>query len=705
MFCIHCGKKLTDDASFCSRCGAPIIRKKPPVTEPVVEDTPLVNAEQEAVATPVAETPENAAPVAETAAIEKEAPKADAVADEAEPAVAESATEAVEPTAENETAETETAEAPVEEPVADAAESSEDGEVPTKEKKEKKGKKEKKSKKGAAADESSDAEPADGEEPPKKKKKLGLLLGIGIPAVALIVAAAILLPMLLFPATAAARSASSSAYVTSGGVGVVVYENGQVLQLSDKVVEASMTPNRKHLVVLDKQGSLYVTDPTQTAKRNLITVDPNRASVHFMSNDACVIYTVNNGNGTVGYYRYDYDLDSTMTLYEGDSQNLDAIVVSDMTVSETVSFAYAEDGDIYLYGFGDVKKQKIAQYDADGEIRLLGLSSDGFTLAWAERDRKGNVNVSVQEEGEAVFSTQAAKDASLSMMLSPDAADLWVLTCGSELYYKQGKGQIRTVTLPADVHTYSICTENGLSVGTDANAANAKFLYFTTRETSNVSDKNANMLFCVRLETGDKIALASDVASFFVNSGTLGHCSVKGELYLSTLDKQAGTLAQTVFVDSDVMNVAYANGTPSYLYYIKNVKETVGELYIYDVKNGTPHLVDTGVRPELSVSEDGKTVYYYRSPKSATGTSENGDATRTVDFATLKCYVLGETSSRIIHESVIIGSLTSHRLLGEIVPNDMWFTVYQDIRATSYQYHIAYYNGETASLVVKNMTA
>ncbi len=610
MFCIHCGKQLSDDARFCSACGAPVIG----AVEPDASD--------------------NASFVTENANVEANEP------------------------VDQQTTETQD-------------------------------------------DQDSAWIPFDSQEvvePPKKKKRLGLILGITIPAVLLTIAA-VVIAIFMFSSTAYLEPSLISAYVSENGTAYVCYNDGQCVEIGDGIKNAYMTPNRQYIVVETKKGRLYVTDAKLSKEVELLKINGESEEIIYACFDTGVFYyKADEEDEEVTFYFYSFESKNgdSVKIMSGKRSDYQDMGFSNVTYSrDSAAFAYALNGRIYVYVAGDEEARKIANYDTNTSISFVGVAKDGKTVAWMQNESDGSNILKLYDGVSASTVTTIDKDEELiypSMCFSADGA-LWTMTCRDTLYYRQGEGKMKKVSLPEDVSS-SIYTSNGYHLLLDTQAAKATGLYVST----------ADNVYFVNLKEATRSKLVSGAENGWgVLGDTLFFTNEDDVLYAASVNAQKGTIGEKNKVTSDVDRIAYAQGQDNYVYYLKNVDydedKLEGDLYVYDVKANESVRIESNVYPSLEVSTDGKTVYYFEDVSEAN--TENSSVT----YGTLKSYSSTKEKIAKIADDVIVYSVTSNFMTGELDPSSMWFKVYENAKKDTYQYTVSYYNGKEAIAKIVEMEA
>ena len=152
------------------------------------------------------------------------------------------------------------------------------------------------------------------------------------------------------------------------GTAYVPKDDGSVIKINDDVDTAVLSPDRKTLVVLLTDGTLYYTDAEQSEKHEVadkidwLSVVRNEGAFYIDEEDDvfCVIF------------------ESGETVKLG--HDIDGIVAPD----SLDSIIYDDDGGIYLYKTGEGSPEKVGRLD--GDVAPLCINNDGSLACWYVSD-------------------------------------------------------------------------------------------------------------------------------------------------------------------------------------------------------------------------------------------------------------------------------------------------------------------------------
>ena len=649
MFCIKCGAQLPDGARFCANCGAVVSKVGTTATKPA-EPTPMFAKEPEAVETPkVEETPTVLqTPVFEETSKAEETPKV-------------------------EDAPKEIYEQPLETAVTE--------------------------------DTPETTEPAP--EAPKKKKKGKAIAIIAIIAAALLVLGALIGGICYFVSSANGLNETEAvyAYVDSDGTAYLCYADGKCIEIGPGVYDAVLTPDGKKVVVVEENGTVYCTDvnlseETEILENNYSKNDDAWVDIA-VTNRFVLIYVeeTNNAYETATVYRYEFKSDKLLELCEerenlttGEDYDVEWTTSYGSYYVNNVAFVKAENGKIKVLAPDSDEFEEIAKYN--NNVSFCGISTDGRTVSWVEyTDNKYELKIYVDGEVETAISKNSneASYVYFDMTCSPKN-DVFVID-GENTVVLVKDGEIETVSVSGDVNYYSIYTTNGVLLEKDTKANKADGIYISVE----TSDGKSMELYLVTFD-GDKDRLVRYARYWSVVDETLVYIDTNDTLYCADIDVKAGELGDKDKISSEVKNFTLCEGNADYIYYLKNYSEEAetADLYVYDKKQENSEKIKSSVYAYgWRVSEDGRSVYYF--------TDVAVEAESLVKYGTLNVYNVADGESEKISKNVIVYSVTSNKLSGELDPDSIWFRKYSALTKGSYTFGVVYYDGKETETVVKEI--
>lgn len=609
-----------------------------------------------------------------------------------------------------------------------------------------------------------DDTPAEEMPPKKKKKKLGLILGIVIPAaVVLLLAVASVLWFLLFREHP--KADAIYAYVDNSGTAYVCYENGKVVKISGDISEAYMTPDRSKIVVVEEEGQTYWTDVKKSEKHKIS--EDGEAEIYFVTDRFVMLLVEREKNGEYKeeLFRYEFDTEKSVSVFTEEKEP-DSVIYSDPSYgAQDIAFAVAEDGKIKILTPDSNKFKDIATYNKEDTVELIGISSDGETVAWStsksgkysvilHRDGKeetvanGDVSsleittdnymdyienyieetydeskydtivdyayqirleweqemASVGESDRAKFFAQklneyykSSGDAP-SFDMSVDPNNEIVVITGDDKTVFVKDGDVQKVTLPSDVYSDTVYTTNGLTLEREENASSADGYYVSVRESDKADDGTSLIsVYYISFKDGERTKLISKIKDVMFCENKIVYMDKNEAMNCAVINTKKAELEDEQRIGNDIWYMMAADGNSNYIYFLKEYSTEDGtyDLYVYDVEDDDSEKIASDVDFDINVSVDGKNVYYF--------TDMAHDDDNYVSYGTLKVYNVKSEESKTISNDVIVYSLTSNLISGEIDPKSFWIEKYQNSTSESYNFNVCYYDGKTVSNIVKNL--
>lgn len=424
------------------------------------------------------------------------------------------------------------------------------------------------------------------EEAPEKKRKAPAALFAVIGTCVLL-----LVCVLLFVKKPTAGSGSSAlekasyliGKVTPSGEGYVALLNGRTVEISDDVSYITATPDRKHILVITKNGELYITDPAQ---KEHTSVASNCKSVITVRNDG-FFYTDKNDNN----YR--------VLFSDLEPQKLGNDVVVAVADDNTTLLYATDSGDIYrLLNTEDVPT-KVGYFPKS--TRMIAISNDGQTGVWELVDGNDRSIVLLDGDDKSTLGSYSSEysggivrfssDQSLAVIGSVYGESLWIKTAGNEPVQAKLGAQLSTAT---------IYTDSGLL--RDAPGNKVSHLYVDTE-----ADSGDNV-YCISMD-GDREKILSKTSEHAVSNNHIVYIDSDHNLYVAALEKGAAVKEEKLA--SDVSTLGLVPGK-NYVYYFRSFESGEGTLYCYRFGQKEPVKVSSGVTQYTSYSPDGASVLFYK---------------------------------------------------------------------------------------------
>ena len=504
----------------------------------------------------------------------------------------------------------------------------------------------------------------------RKRKKLWFIV-IAVAALAVAIIAVLFVSRSRKSSVVSDSASPLSIYaeMADDGSAYIPTMSGDVITIQDDVESAVMTPDRKRIVVLLKNGTLYFTDAAQREK-NIISESADGIGIQAVRNDG-FIYVDEESN----YYRVLYSDQSAEDLGKN---------IIFVTAENNISVLYVADGGVYTLGNNSSESEKVGTYDDAARPEII---SDNAELAvWVNVDGKDYQPV-VSDKGElsrletisgkkstsypSIYET-FSRDQKLLMIHSADSDCLWVK--------RNGEADIEKINLGSSAADSTIYTQNGeLS---DTAADKIKAVYIATD-----GDDGSNIYY-VTLD-GDRERVLSKVENYAICGGTIFYSNNEGDLYRAKLS--GSELKDEEKISSDVEDIHLtANGM--YLYYLKDDS-------LYCCKKDEAEAIKTPLGEDTGYyifSEDGASVFCFTDVESIPEIYTNRGM--------LISWTYGEEDVKKIASDVVTISVTSYLDTYEIKKNQFAFCKYDSVDADD-NVHVnwMYYNGQETVKMVSDL--
>ena len=432
------------------------------------------------------------------------------------------------------------------------------------------------------------------------------------------------------------------------GTAYVPKDDGSVIKINDDVDTAVLSPDRKTLVVLLTDGTLYYTDAEQSEKHEVadkidwLSVVRNEGAFYIDEEDDvfCVIF------------------ESGETVKLG--HDIDGIVAPD----SLDSIIYDDDGGIYLYKTGEGSPEKVGRLD--GDVAPLCINNDGSLACWYVSDEGKTTLYSYENDERTTIASLDDDYDSFRAVASEDQA-LFVLcdVDADQLFLKKPGEEAVKVRLGNELASTGIYCQKGLL--TETEAAEVSCLYVLVE-----ADKG-NSLYFIDLE-GERERMITGIDSMAISDGYIVYRNDEDTLYFAQLD--GAELKEESRIASDV-ELFRVQG--DYVYYFRNCEDNSGTLYCRKLSEADGEAVkiasDVGCyigtwskNDYLCVNESGDTVFYFRNLEEIKNSY--------MDMGTLYRWSWGDEEPTKIASDVVQGTVTSYLLSGVVVPDRMGFMRY-----------------------------
>ena len=460
---------------------------------------------------------------------------------------------------------------------------------------------------------------------PEKPRKRPVALFVAIGTCVLLVICALLFVKKAVSGGGASAMAKASylvGKVTSSGEGYVSLLNGRSVEISDDVSYIAATQDRTHVLVIAKNGELYVTDPAQ---KTHTTVAGNCKSIYSVRND--------------GFFYTDKDDNDYRVLFSAlEPQKLGNDVVVAVADDNTTLLYATDSGDIYRLLNTEDSPTKVGYFP--NSTRVIGVSNDGQTGVWELVDGNDRSIVLLDGDDKSTLGSYSSKysggfvrfssDQALAVVGSVYGESLWIKAAGKEPVQAKLGAQLSTATVYADGGLLKCVPGSQVSrlyVGTEADSG--------------------DNIYCVSLD-GDREKVLSKTSNYSVSNNRIVYLDTDQNLYIASLEKGAAVKDETLA--SDVSSFTFIPQS-NYVYYLRNVESGEGTLYCYRVGQKEPVKVSSGVSTYSSYSADGASVLFYKGIEDISGTYDS--------TGTLMLWNYGDNDPKKISSDVLTYSLDS----------------------------------------------
>lgn len=525
---------------------------------------------------------------------------------------------------------------------------------------------------------------APAEEPaaPPRKKKTGLLIALAIIALLALTAVTFFLVFkdafsisfnLPFKASSPEKNVII-ARIEDDGDAFVPLMNGEFVKIKGDVKQATITADRKNIVVLLNDGSLYVTDKEQ-AEKTSVADDAIRFSY---VRDTGFFYVTEDNL----YFRYTFESDESVKLGE----NLAYSVARD-----TLSVIYADvDGNIFKMPYDSSDEEKIGTFEYRVSVDVI--SNDGEVTVWTNSDdskqtvflNEGDETLTLGDVDRKSFSTYVtfSKDQNLVVVLN---------TYGEELWIKQRSQDIVKVKLPAEPYSSTVYTEDGYLRDMNSDKVSSVFI-LTEADSSHLKN-----VYNISLD-GDKERVLSKVLDAQIAKNTIVYADEDGNLYYAKL--KGTEISDEQKIAGDVCAFETSN-SGKYIYYGKNYDDDAETMSLYCFKVGKSepvkvssdvdgYVYSSGNWGDIYISQnyEGDAVVYVKNPEYI------GSSYRMM--GTLYTWSYGDDNPTKISDDAIRGSETSG-LYNRFDAGSFTFVKYEQVDSDD-KIHCTwyYFNGKEA---------
>lgn len=462
------------------------------------------------------------------------------------------------------------------------------------------------------------------------------------------------------------------AKVDDDGTAYIPLTGGKYITIKDDVDSAFLTGDRQHIIVLLKDGTLYITDKKQSSKKQIA--------------DNCkMIYTIKND----GFFYADKNEIVSRVLFSDASTLALGKDVAFITAANNTSVIYAtDDGNIYTVKSTETENNKVGTYNSS--VDLEAISDDGEISVWVVKNRN-STQIIMLNDGEDK-QTLGQVDGKYNHTYATFTDDQGMLIIGNLdsdcLWLKYPGKELTKINLGAELADGTVYTDKGRL--SDVRSKDVGFLYVSTE-----SDTVGSNIYSISTE-GDREKLLSKIEGYYIANGNIIYTDTDNTLYYAALDNDTVSDAVKIASDVDMYEVS-DNG--KYVYYMRDCEDYAGTLYGYKIGEDDPLKVASDVACYTgkwgsgfmynTYSVDGSSVLFLKDMSEIPDTySEQGS---------LMLWNYGDENTTKVASDVIEYSVTSNFESGEVNIKDFVFDKYSFVDSDE-QIHVnwMHYDGKEA---------
>lgn len=463
------------------------------------------------------------------------------------------------------------------------------------------------------------------------------------------------------------------AKINEHGTAYIPLAKGKAIVIQDDVAEAVLTRDQKHVVVLQNNGTLYVTDKMAEDKTEIT------------SKCAVLSYVRNEG-----FFYEDKEGNFHRVLFK-DYDSVKLGNVSDYAVAtDTTSILYVTtDGGIYRLTAKSEEREKLGSVTDYASARAI--SDNGQTAVWITV--KSGEQTIVLYEGDEKFTlgkvsgeygtgATFSKDQKMVVVRNYNSNNLWIKYVGQEPI---------KVTLGGE-SSGSVYTDKGYL--SDAKASSVSYLYMAANSDTYYSENVYSIS-----KDGDREKLLSDVSGWSVANGYMVYKDEEGTLYYAKLD--GNSLSEENRIANDVLSFQLTDNG-KYVYYMNDCDSsgTTAALYCYKIGSKKPQRITSeasclslsfldysdGIM-YITCSADGKTVFFFKDLEDISDTYDSQ--------GTLMMWSYGDKQPTKVSSEVVAFTLEGIGATGEVKKDGVMFMRFNSVDSNKDIWgNWMYYNGK-----------
>lgn len=439
----------------------------------------------------------------------------------------------------------------------------------------------------------------------------------------------------------------------SDGIAYIPLMDGNIAKIDDEVFRASVTPDRKHIVVLTLDGVLYYTGADQ-AEKTQISEKGNAISAVA---DEGILYQDADNN----YHRF--------LFADGSDVNIGKVTTYKRSTNG-LHIAFETNSAVYILYGNAQEKEKLG--NVTNSCKILYVSDDGKTVYWNDyKNYEETIFASVNGEKTKVGTFDTSSKYVNTSVTHNETEKYAVFTniYSDVMYVVPENGEPLKIKLGHELASSRVYTKSGLLRKDTSSAFPGIYV--------SVEGSDGNNLYYIDAE-GEKEKVLSEIGSYTIYDNTLYYVDEDGNLKIAKIED--ATLTNEEKVTGDVEILDETKCIDGYIFFVKDYfsKDSTGILYAYK-KGSDPVKITSDVFSYKDFgyivgtnSPDGKTIYFYKDLEEISGTYSSS--------AVLYKYTYGDSEPTRIASDVVVGTIDSGYTTGLINNNSFIYFKYSSVK-------------------------
>lgn len=508
----------------------------------------------------------------------------------------------------------------------------------------------------------------------RTQKKLSTVLGrvnvsprvLVSAAVALAVVVIVLAMVLSGVKSSALPGVAENGFITDEGTACAPLSGGKYTAVEGDAELCIISPDKKTIVVQEKDGTLFYSDTTRQERRDISAEAQPKNSIVAVR-DSGVLYTDREGK----LHRF---------VFSSGSDRLIGSTASFAVAKNSLSVLYSMEGKFHILPEGADESVEAGSYS--GTPRAVAMSDDGKCAVWTDWSNNAQNICLYDHGGRKILETLVGTTAVTRAVFSENGKFLAVTNPDSENAYLWSNGTVSRAKLGGTPVSSELYTASGLLGEDGGDEVNGLYIH--------VSGNAGGNIYYLDL-LGDREKLTSKVKSFQLRGGIACFTASDGNMYYAKVS--GANASERVRISADVQSFTLSRDG-KYVYYLKDVSAGAGNLYVYRIGDDEPEKIASDASGVYLPCEDGGSVIYYRESEST-----NAPGTR---IGVMYMYSFGKGSNKLASDAVI-GKVTSGS--GDRIEADGFtYLKYLSSDSSGRVYaNCVYYDGKESTAVLKDI--